>query len=180
MKRLAAMLCLLALSACRPGGDLGQQIQAEIKDVEAALQQVHDIPKGSLDDARARLARHIDVADQKTFDEAHREAFLQDFTDLRFAKRSLDKWQSKSEQQAWLEQLELSHQQLEALAHDWRFWQLSEDEVRLHLDTEQQLIWSVMEQVDKYYGSARWTLNKIDSLDQHFQSLWDNWENTNL
>ncbi|MGA0818867.1 MAG: hypothetical protein ACO3PE_08050, partial [Schleiferiaceae bacterium] len=66
--------------------------------------------------------------------------------------------------------------QLEALHHDWSERILSEDSVRIGLEEEKNAILPLMATVHTRLDEVRFVLKQSDSLDLHFQKLWDNWD----
>ena len=68
-----------------------------------------------------------------------------------------------------------SRNQLDALHHDWSERLLSEDSTRIGLEMEKNAVLPLLATIHTRLDEVRFVLKQNDSLDLHFQRLWDNW-----
>lgn len=170
----------LTIAACGRQGTIGHDIDREIWGIDSAQAIITALDHSGIDQARLMLARHMAVANSKAFDSSKKAIFLSEFADLRTAHKSLNKWHDGLTNQQWSESLALFDKQFHDLKNDWQHALRADSLTRLHLSTERQLLWPLLQTIVDKGKAATWVMANQDSLDRHFQMRWDSWENTTL
>lgn len=169
---------LLALTSCGRMGPLGDEIEDLQTQVDSSYEVLQSLDSAEFMTAFNRMERHIDIAKTKTYDSARDSIFRNDFEWLRNSHRALFKFETLRRGEDWDRLYVESRNQLEALHHDWSERILSEDSARIGLEEEKNAILPLMATVHTRLDEVRFVLKQSDSLDLHFQKLWDNWDST--
>ncbi len=169
-------LSALSLVGCGRRGPLGDEISALRTTVDSSYEVLQALDSAEFMTAFNRMERHIDVAKTKTYDASREAIFRVDFDWLRNSHRALFKFESLRRGERWDGQLVQSRNQLEALHHDWSKRLISEDSVRVALEEEKNAVLPLLATLHTRLDEVRYVLGQNDSLDLHFQKLWDNWD----
>lgn len=173
----AAALGLAALSfvGCGRRGPLGDEVMALRTTVDSSNTVLQSLDSAEFMNAFNRMDRHIEIAKTKTYDSARDSIFREDFEWLRNSHRALFKFESLRRGEEWDRLLIASRNQLDALHHDWSERLLSEDSTRIGLEMEKNAVLPLLATIHTRLDEVRFVLKQNDSLDLHFQRLWDNW-----
>ena len=90
--------------------------------------------------------------------------------------RALFKFETLRRGEQWDGQLLLSQKQLEALHHDWNSRVMPDDSVRIALEEEKNSVLPLLATLHTRLDEVRYVMKQNDSLDLHFQKLWDSWD----
>ena len=174
----AAALGLAALSfvGCGRRGLLGDEVMALRTTVDSSNTVLQSLDSAEFMNAFNRMDRHIEIAKTKTYDSARDSIFRADFEWLRNSHRALFKFESLRRGEEWDRLLIASRNQLDALHHDWSERLLSEDSTRIGLEMEKNAVLPLLATIHTRLDEVRFVLKQNDSLDLHFQRLWDNWD----
>lgn len=168
----------LSLVGCGRRGPLGDDVLALRTTVDSSNTVLQSLDSAAFMNAFNRMERHIAIAKTKTYEVARDEIFRNDFEWLRNSHRALFKFETLRRGERWDAQLVQSRNQLDALHHDWSNRLLSEDSVRIALEEEKNAILPLLATVHTRLDEVRYVLKQNDSLDLHFQRMWDNWNTT--
>lgn len=171
----ALALSALALTSCGRKGPLGTEVDDLATTVDSTNEVLQDLDSAEFMDAYATMERHIEIAKTKEYDASLQTIFFNDFEWLRGSHRALFKFESIRREEQWDGQLLLSQKQLEALHHDWSNRLISDDSARIALEEEKNAVLPLLATLHTRLDEVRYVLKQNDSLDQHFQRLWDGW-----
>ena len=169
-------LAALAFASCGRRGPLGDEISSLRTTVDSSSEVLQALDSAEFMSAFNRMERHIDVAKTKTYDASREAIFRVDFDWLRNSHRALFKFETLRRGERWDGQLVASRTQLDALHHDWSKRLISEDSVRIALEEEKNAVLPLLATLHTRLDEVRYVLGQNDSLDLHFQKLWDNWD----
>lgn len=171
----AISLIALALMGCGRRGALGTEVDDLATTVDSTYEVLQDLDSAEFMDAYASMERHIEIAKTKEYDASLETIFFNDFEWLRGSHRALFKFESIRRVEQWDGQLLLSQKQLEALHHDWSNRLISDDSARIALEEEKNAVLPLLATLHTRLDEVRFVILQNDSLDQHFQRLWDDW-----
>lgn len=171
-----ALVGALILVSCGRRGPLGEEISSLRTTVDSSYEVLQALDSAEFMTAFNRMERHIDVAKTKTYDSKRDAIFRVDFDWLRNSHRALFKFETLRRGEQWDGQLVESRNQLDALHHDWSNRSISEDSVRIALEEEKNAILPLLATLHTRLDEVRYVLGQNDSLDLHFQTLWDTWD----
>ena len=167
---------LLALLSCGRSGPVGSEIEELRETVDSSNAVLQELDSAEFMEAFNRLERHIEIAKTKEYDARLEGIFFNDFEWLRGSHRALFKFETLRRGEQWDGQLLLSKKQLDALHHDWNSRVMPDDSVRIALEEEKNSILPLLATMHTRLDEVRYVLKQNDSLDLHFQKLWDGWD----
>lgn len=171
----ALALSALALTSCGRKGPLGTEVDDLATTVDSTYEVLQDLDSAEFMDAYAIMERHIEIAKTKEYDASLEAIFFNDFEWLRGSHRALFKFESIRREEQWDGQLLLSQKQFKALHHDWSNQLISDDSARIALEEEKNAVLPLLATLHTRLDEVRYVLKQNDSLNQHFQRLWDGW-----
>jgi len=168
-------LSALALAGCGRKGPLGTEVDDLATTVDSTYEVLQDLDSAEFMDAYGTMERHIEIAKTKEYDANLEAIFFNDFEWLRASHRALFKFESIRREEQWDGQLLLSQKQLKALHHDWNSRVMPDDSVRIALEEEKNSVLPLLATLHTRLDEVRYVMKQNDSLDLHFQRLWDGW-----
>jgi len=169
-------LSALALAGCGRKGPLGTEVDDLATTVDSTYEVLQDLDSAEFMDAYGTMERHIEIAKTKEYDANLEAIFFNDFEWLRASHRALFKFESIRREEQWDGQLLLSQKQLKALHHDWNSRVMPDDSVRIALEEEKNSVLPLLATLHTRLDEVRYVMKQNDSLDLHFQRLWDGWD----
>ena len=166
---------LLALLSCGRSGPIGSEIEELRETVDSSNAVLQELDSAQFMEAFNRLERHIEIAKTKDYDAKLEAIFFNDFEWLRSSHRALFKFESIRREEQWDGQLLLAQKQLKALHHDWSNRLIPDDSARIALEEEKNAVLPLIATLHTRLDEVRFVLKQNDSLDLHFQRLWDGW-----
>lgn len=176
LRATAIGLAVLSLASCGRRGPLGDEVTDLRTTVDSSNTVLQSLDSAEFMKAFNRMERHIDIAKTKSYDSARDSIFRVDFEWLRNSHRALFKFETLRRGEEWDRLLIASRNQLDALHHDWSERLLSDDSVRIGLEMEKNAVLPLLATIHTRLDEVRFVLKQNDSLDLHFQKLWDNWD----
>jgi hypothetical protein len=173
---LGLVACLL--SAC--SYPYAEDLTRLETDTEAALASLKGIYAEGIEADYADLERHASIARTKRFDSVHEPYFRNEFEVLKYHYRQTSRWFELQSYAEWEAQLTYGLEQIRALKHDAEKGLLDEEAVRQALESEKNALLPLVAEIETSCAAMRELMAQHDSLDNHWQMMWDRWENPNL
>ena len=173
---LGLVACLL--SAC--SYPYAEDLTRLETDTEAALASLKGIYAEGIEADYADLERHASIARTKRFDSVHEPYFRNEFEVLKYHYRQTSRWFELQSYAEWEAQLTYGLEQIRALKHDAEKDLLDEEAVRQALESEKNALLPLVAEIETSCAAMRELMAQHDSLDNHWQMMWDSWENPNL
>ena len=173
---LGLVACLL--SAC--SYPYAEDLTRLETDTEAALASLKGIYAEGIEADYADLERHASIARTKRFDSVHEPYFRNEFEVLKYHYRQTSRWFELQSYAEWEAQLTYGLEQIRALKHDAEKGLLDEEAVRQALESEKNALLPLVAEIETSCAAMRELMAQHDSLDNHWQMMWDSWENPNL
>ena len=149
-------------------------------DTEAALASLKDLYAEGIEADYADLERHASIARTKRFDSVHEPYFRNEFEVLKYHYRQTSRWFELQSYAEWEAQLTYGLEQIRALKHDAEKGLLEAEAVRQALESEKNALLPLVAEIETSCAAMRELMAQHDSLDNHWQMMWDRWENPNL
>jgi hypothetical protein len=149
-------------------------------DTEAALASLKGLYAEGIEADYADLERHASIARTKRFDSVHEPYFRNEFEVLKYHYRQTSRWFELQSYAEWEAQLTYGLEQIRALKHDAEKGLLDEEAVRQALESEKNALLPLVAEIETSCAAMRELMAQHDSLDNHWQMMWDRWENPNL
>jgi hypothetical protein len=149
-------------------------------DTEAALASLKGLYAEGIEADYADLERHASIARTKRFDSVHEPYFRNEFEVLKYHYRQTSRWFELHSYAEWEAQLTYGLEQIRALKHDAEKGLLDEEAVRQALESEKNALLPLVAEIETSCAAIRELMAQHDSLDNHWQMMWDRWENPNL
>lgn len=156
------------------------EIDQLLSESQEALTQLQALYIDGIEADYADLERHASIARTKRFDSLHEDFFRNEFDVLKYHYRQTSRWFELQTYSEWEAQLTLGIQQLENLRHDVEKGLLEDEAVRQAIESEKNALLPLLGEVKTSCASMRELMAKHDSLDNHWQMMWDRWENPTL
>ncbi len=173
---LGLVACLL--SAC--SYPYAEDLTRLETDTEAALASLKGIYAEGIEADYADLERHASIARTKRFDSVHEPYFRNEFEVLKYHYRQTSRWFELQSYAEWEAQLTYGLEQIRALKHDAEKGLLEAEAVRQALESEKNALLPLVAEIETSCAAMRELMAQHDSLDNHWQMMWDRWENPNL
>ena len=173
---LGLVACLL--SAC--SYPYAEDLTRLETDTEAALASLKGLYAEGIEADYADLERHASIARTKRFDSVHEPYFRNEFEVLKYHYRQTSRWFELQSYAEWEAQLTYGLEQIRALKHDAEKGLLDEEAVRQALESEKNALLPLVAEIETSCAAMRELMAQHDSLDNHWQMMWDSWENPNL
>lgn len=173
---LGLVACLL--SAC--SYPYAEDLTRLETDTEAALASLKGLYAEGIEADYADLERHASIARTKRFDSVHEPYFRNEFEVLKYHYRQTSRWFELQSYAEWEAQLTYGLEQIRALKHDAEKGLLDEEAVRQALESEKNALLPLVAEIETSCAAIRELMAQHDSLDNHWQMMWDRWENPNL
>ena len=173
---LGLVACLL--SAC--SYPYAEDLTRLETDTEAALASLKGLYAEGIEADYADLERHASIARTKRFDSVHEPYFRNEFEVLKYHYRQTSRWFELQSYAEWDAQLTYGLEQIRALKHDAEKGLLDEEAVRQALESEKNALLPLVAEIETSCAAMRELMAQHDSLDNHWQMMWDSWENPNL
>ncbi len=173
---LGLVACLL--SAC--SYPYAEDLTRLETDTEAALASLKGIYAEGIEADYADLERHASIARTKRFDSVHEPYFRNEFEVLKYHYRQTSRWFELQSYAEWEAQLTYGLEQIRALKHDAEKGVLEAEAVRQALESEKNALLPLVAEIETSCAAMRELMAQHDSLDNHWQMMWDRWENPNL
>jgi len=173
---LGLVACLL--SAC--SYPYAEDLTRMETDTEAALASLKRIYAEGIEADYADLERHASIARTKRFDSVHEPYFRNEFEVLKYHYRQTSRWFELQSYAEWEAQLTYGLEQIRALKHDAEKGLLEAEAVRQALESEKNALLPLVAEIETSCAAMRELMAQHDSLDNHWQMMWDRWENPNL
>jgi len=173
---LGLVACLL--SAC--SYPYAEDLTRLETDTEAALASLKDLYAEGIEADYADLERHASIARTKRFDSVHEPYFRNEFEVLKYHYRQTSRWFELQSYAEWEAQLTYGLEQIRALKHDAEKGLLEAEAVRQALESEKNALLPLVAEIETSCAAMRELMAQHDSLDNHWQMMWDRWENPNL
>ena len=173
---LGLVACLL--SAC--SYPYAEDLTRLETDTEAALASLKGIYAEGIEADYADLERHASIARTKRFDSVHEPYFRNEFEVLKYHYRQTSRWFELQSYAEWEAQLTYGLEQIRALKHDAEKGLLEAEAVRQALESEKNALLPLVAEIETSCAAMRELMAQHDSLDNHWQMMWDSWENPNL
>ena len=178
MKKAWMLLGLLAAVGCSfPYEDDLTALEADTQSALTALQSLYE---EGIEADYADLERHASIARTKRFDSVHEPYFRNEFEVLKYHYRQTSRWFELQSYAEWEAQLTYGLEQIRALKHDAEKGLLDEEAVRQALESEKNALLPLVAEIETSCAAMRELMAQHDSLDNHWQMMWDSWENPNL
>lgn len=149
-------------------------------DTEAALASLKGLYAEGIEADYADLERHASIARTKRFDSVHEPYFRNEFEVLKYHYRQTSRWFELQSYAEWEAQLTYGLEQIRALKHDAEKGLLEAEAVRQALESEKNALLPLVAEIETSSAAMRELMAQHDSLDNHWQMMWDRWENPNL
>lgn len=149
-------------------------------DTEAALASLKGLYAEGIEADYADLERHASIARTKRFDSVHEPYFRNEFEVLKYHYRQTSRWFELQSYAEWEAQLTYGLEQIRALKHDAEKGLLEAEAVRQALESEKNALLPLVAEIETSCAAMRELMAQHDSLDNHWQMMWDRWENPNL
>lgn len=149
-------------------------------DTEAALASLKGLYAEGIEADYADLERHASIARTKRFDSVHEPYFRNEFEVLKYHYRQTSRWFELQSYAEWEAQLTYGLEQIRALKHDAEKGLLDDKAVRQALESEKNALLPLVAEIETSCAAMRELMAQHDSLDNHWQMMWDRWENPNL
>jgi|TARA_B110000503_G_scaffold131181_1_gene205414 hypothetical protein len=169
-----ALMALLSLAACQKS--YVADIEILRNDTQAALDQLASLYTEGIEADYQDLERHAAIARTKPFDTAHEKQFRNEFEVLKYHYRQTSRWFELQTHAEWEAQLTYGRTQLEALFHDAEKGLMAKEAVRQALESEKNVLLPLLAEVTNSTAAMRELMTQHDSLDNHWQTMWDQWE----
>lgn len=173
---LGLVACLL--SAC--SYPYGEDLTRLETDTDAALASLKGLYAEGIEADYADLERHASIARTKRFDSVHEPYFRNEFEVLKYHYRQTSRWFELQSYAEWEAQLTYGLEQIRALKHDAEKGLLEAEAVRQALESEKNALLPLVAEIETSCAAMRELMAQHDSLDNHWQMMWDRWENPNL
>ena len=173
---LGLVACLL--SAC--SYPYAEDLTRLETDTDAALASLKGLYAEGIEADYADLERHASIARTKRFDSVHEPYFRNEFEVLKYHYRQTSRWFELQSYAEWEAQLTYGLEQIRALKHDAEKGTLDEEAVRQALESEKNALLPLVAEIETSCAAMRELMAQHDSLDNHWQMMWDRWENPNL
>ncbi len=173
---LGLVACLL--SAC--SYPYAEDLTRLETDTGAALASLKGLYAEGIEADYADLERHASIARTKRFDSVHEPYFRNEFEVLKYHYRQTSRWFELQSYAEWEAQLTYGLEQIRALKHDAEKGLLDEEAVRQALESEKNALLPLVAEIETSCAAMRELMAQHDSLDNHWQMMWDRWENPNL
>ena len=173
---LGLVACLL--SAC--SYPYAEDLTRMETDTEAALASLKGLYAEGIEADYADLERHASIARTKRFDSVHEPYFRNEFEVLKYHYRQTSRWFELQSYAEWEAQLTYGLEQIRALKHDAEKGLLEAEAVRQALESEKNALLPLVAEIETSCAAMRELMAQHDSLDNHWQMMWDRWENPNL
>lgn len=173
---LGLVACLL--SAC--SYPYAEDLTRLETDTEAALASLKGLYAEGIEADYADLERHASIARTKRFDSVHEPYFRNEFEVLKYHYRQTSRWFELQSYAEWEAQLTYGLEQIRALKHDAEKGLLEAEAVRQALESEKNALLPLVAEIETSCAAMRELMAQHDSLDNHWQMMWDRWENPNL
>ncbi|HBJ70876.1 MAG TPA: hypothetical protein DDY62_00665 [Cryomorphaceae bacterium] len=173
---LGLVACLL--SAC--SYPYAEDLTRLETDTDAALASLKGLYAEGIEADYADLERHASIARTKRFDSVHEPYFRNEFEVLKYHYRQTSRWFELQSYAEWEAQLTYGLEQIRALKHDAEKGLLDEEAVRQALESEKNALLPLVAEIETSCAAMRELMAQHDSLDNHWQMMWDRWENPNL
>ncbi len=171
-------LCVGLLSACSYPYE--EDLTRLETDIQATLTALQNLYAEGIEADYGDLERHAAIARTKRFDSEHEPYFRHEFEVLKFHYRQTSRWFELQSVAEWEGQLTYGLEQVLALKHDAEKGLLDEEAIRQALESEKNALLPLLAEVETSCASMRDLMAQHDSLDNHWQAMWDRWENTTL
>jgi hypothetical protein len=173
---LGLVACLL--SAC--SYPYAEDLTRLETDTDAALASLKGLYAEGIEADYADLERHASIARTKRFDSVHEPYFRNEFEVLKYHYRQTSRWFELQSYAEWEAQLTYGLEQIRALKHDAEKGLLEAEAVRQALESEKNALLPLVAEIETSCAAMRELMAQHDSLDNHWQMMWDRWENPNL
>ena len=173
---LGLVACLL--SAC--SYPYAEDLTRLETDTDAALASLKGLYAEGIEADYADLERHASIARTKRFDSVHEPYFRNEFEVLKYHYRQTSRWFELQSYAEWEAKLTYGLEQIRALKHDAEKGLLDEEAVRQALESEKNALLPLVAEIETSCAAMRELMAQHDSLDNHWQMMWDRWENPNL
>ena len=173
---LGLVACLL--SAC--SYPYAEDLTRLEMDTDAALASLKGLYAEGIEADYADLERHASIARTKRFDSVHEPYFRNEFEVLKYHYRQTSRWFELQSYAEWEAQLTYGLEQIRALKHDAEKGLLEAEAVRQALESEKNALLPLVAEIETSCAAMRELMAQHDSLDNHWQMMWDRWENPNL
>ena len=173
---LGLVACLL--SAC--SYPYAEDLTRLETDTDAALASLKGLYAEGIEADYADLERHASIARTKRFDSVHEPYFRNEFEVLKYHYRQTSRWFELQSYAEWEAQLTYGLEQIRALKHDAEKGLLDAEAVRQALESEKNALLPLVAEIETSCAAMRELMAQHDSLDNHWQMMWDRWENPNL
>ena len=173
---LGLVACLL--SAC--SYPYAEDLTRLETDTDAALASLKGLYAEGIEADYADLERHASIARTKRFDSVHEPYFRNEFEVLKYHYRQTSRWFELQSYAEWEAQLAYGLEQIRALKHDAEKGLLEAEAVRQALESEKNALLPLVAEIETSCAAMRELMAQHDSLDNHWQMMWDRWENPNL
>ena len=178
MKKAWMLLGLLAAVGC--SFPYEEDLTALEADTQSALTALQSLYEEGIEADYADLERHASIARTKRFDSVHEPYFRNEFEVLKYHYRQTSRWFELQSYAEWEAQLTYGLEQIRALKHDAEKDLLDEEAVRQALESEKNALLPLVAEIETSCAAMRELMAQHDSLDNHWQMMWDRWENPNL
>ena len=173
---LGLVACLL--SAC--SYPYAEDLTRLETDTDAALASLKGLYAEGIEADYADLERHASIARTKRFDSVHEPYFRNEFEVLKYHYRQTSRWFELQSYAEWEAQLTYGLEQIRALKHDAEKGLLEAEAVRQALESEKNALLPLVAEIETSCAAMRELMAQHDSLYNHWQMMWDRWENPNL
>lgn len=178
MKKAWMLLGLLAAVGC--SFPFEEDLTALEADTQSALTALQSLYEEGIEADYADLERHASIARTKRFDSVHEPYFRNEFEVLKYHYRQTSRWFELQSYAEWEAQLVYGLEQVQALKHDAEKGLIDEEALRQALENEKNALLPLIAEVETSCAAMRELMAEHDSLDTHWQVMWDRWENPNL
>jgi len=176
----------LFLTACIAGtliacsSPYASEMDLFLTESQGALVALQSLHEDGIEADYADLERHASIARTKPFDSVHETFFRNEFEVLKYHYRQTSRWFELQSEVEWEAALTFGIQQVENLQHDAANGLLDDEAVRQALEAEKNALLPLIAEVKTSCAAMRELMAQHDSLDNHWQMMWDRWENPTL
>jgi len=149
-------------------------------DTQSALTALQSLYEEGIEADYADLERHATIARTKIFDSIHEPYFRNEFEVLKYHYRQMSRWFELQSQAEWESELSYGLEQIKALKHDAEHGLMDDEAIRIALENEKIALIPLISEVNSSCAAMRELMAEHDSLDNHWQVMWDHWENPTL
>ncbi|HAB35627.1 MAG TPA: hypothetical protein DCE58_03375 [Cryomorphaceae bacterium] len=178
MKKVWIFGLLLSLAGCSYPYE--EDLTVLEADTQSALTALQGLYEEGIEADYADLERHASIARTKRFDSVHEPFFRNEFEVLKYHYRQTSRWFELQTHSEWEAQLIYGLEQVQALKHDAEKGLIAEEALRQALESEKNALLPLIAEVETSCAAMRELMAEHDSLDNHWQVMWDRWENPNL